>query len=290
MKWERADLRVGLIVFGAVGIAAAAIIWLRGGKVGPRYYTDFDRIGGLAVQTPVQIQGFSVGRVSDITPIVAQDGAMRFRVGLRIETTLEDGSQFPIETGTHARIQQPSIIGNPVIILEPPPTRGVPLSPGMIPSISSADMIDQVQKLVNEAGGQVSAALVRTLALVDSLQATLAVVRRAADRSAMVAESTQAAVPRLVGSVDRAISHTDSMVQEFRRIAPESRALMDSIGAVVPDLRVAVRTAANVATEADPSMRRIIANLDSTSAMLKLFSRELSKHPFKTFFGGVKQP
>ena len=158
MKWERADLRVGLIVFGAVGIAAAAIIWLRGGKVGPRYYTDFDRIGGLAVQTPVQIQGFSVGRVSDITPIVAQDGAMRFRVGLRIETTLEDGSRFPIETGTHARIQQPSIIGNPVIVLEPPPTRGVPLPPGMIPSIASADMIDQVQKLVNEAGGQVSAA------------------------------------------------------------------------------------------------------------------------------------
>ena len=290
MKWERADLRVGLIVFGAVGIAAAAIIWLRGGKVGQRYYTDFDRIGGLAVQTPVQIQGFSVGRVSDITPLVGPDGAVRFRVGLRIETTLEDGRQFPIETGTHARIQLPSIIGNPVIILEPPLTRGVPLPPGMIPSIASADMIDQVQKLVNEAGGQVSAALVRTLALVDSLQATLAVVRRAADRSAIVAESTQAAVPRLVGSVDRAISHTDSMVQEFRRIAPESRALMDSIGAVVPDLRVAVRTAATVVTEADPSMRRIIANLDSTSGTLKLLSRELSKHPFKTFFGGVKQP
>jgi len=290
MKWERADFRVGLIVLGAVGIAAGAIVWLRGGKEGPRYFSEFDRIGGLAVQTPVQIQGFSVGRVTDITPIIAADGAVLFRVGLRIEATLADGSAFPIESGTHARIQQPSIIGSPVIVLEPPATRGPPMKPGMSPSAASPNMIDQVQQLVTDAGNQVTAALLRTVGLVDSLQTTLAVVRRAADRSALVAESTQAAVPRLVASVDKAISHTDSMVQEFRRIAPESHALLDSIGAVVPDLRAAVRTAATAATDADPPVRRIIANLDSTSATLKILARELSKHPFKTFFNGVKPP
>ena len=290
MKWERADLRAGLVVLGAVGIAAGAIFWLRGGKVGAHYFTDFDRIGGLAVQTPVQIQGFSVGRVTDITPIVAPGGAVLFRVGMRIEARLQDGTPFPIESGTRAKIQQPSIIAAPVIVLEPPAARGTPLPPGMIPAEASADMIDQVQKLVNDAGGQVTAALVRTLGLVDSLQATLSVVRLAADRSAQVAESTQAAVPRLVASVDRAITHTDSMVQEFRKIAPESRAVIDSIGAAVPDLRAAVRTAANAAKDADPEVRRIVANLDSTTLTLKILARELSLHPIKTAFGGVKPP
>jgi ABC-type transporter Mla subunit MlaD len=290
MKWEHADFRAGLVVVGALAIAGAAIVWLKGGREGPHYFSDFDRIGGLAVQTPVQIQGFSVGRVTDITPVVGPGGTVEFRVGMRIEATLQDGKPFPIESGTHAKIQQPSIIGAPVIVLEPPATRGAPLPPGMIPAEATADMIDQVQKLVNDAGGQVTAALVRTLGLVDSLQATLSVVRLAADRSAQVAESTQAAVPRLVASVDRAITHTDSMVQEFRKIAPASRAVLDSIGAAVPDLRAAVRTAAGAANDADPQVRRIVANLDSTSLTLKILARELSLHPMKTFFGGVKPP
>ncbi len=290
MKWEPADLRAGLIVVAAVGIAAWSTMWLRRSQVvkGDEYFAEFDRIEGIGLQAPVQLQGYTVGRVVGITPRATPDGHILFRLRFLVDEVA--GARLPVLSGTKARVQPPAVmIGTPVIVLEPPAGGGVPLAVGStLPSLPTNAMMDQVQKLVTDAGGDVRKALARTVVLLDSLQGTLAVVKRAAEHGAVAAESAQVSLPRVARSAESAIGHADSLLREFRAITPQTKKMLDSLQGVVQTAGVATRTAAGTLKDTDPQIRRIIANLDSVSVTMKVLTRELSRKPVK-FFSGVPE-
>lgn len=290
MKWEAADLRAGIIVVAAVGIAAWSTIWLRRSEVvtGDEYFAEFDRIEGIGLQAPVQLQGYTVGRVAEITPRVTQDGRITFRLRFMVDEV--EGVRLPVLAGTKARVQPPAVmIGTPVIVLEPPARGGAALPVGStLPSLPTNAMMDQIQKLVNDAGGDVKKALSRTVLLLDSLTSTLTVVKRAAANGSSVAESLQVTLPRVAHSAESAIGHADSLLREFRTITPQTKRMLDSLQAVVASAGAATRSAAGTLKDSDPQIRRIIANLDSVSVTMKVLTRELSRKPVK-FFSGVPE-
>ena len=155
-------------------------------------------------------------------------------------------------------------------------------------------MLDLVQRLISETSGDVKKALARTVVLLDSLQSTLAVVRKVAEHSVSVADSAGVALPRIARSAEvamananHAIVRADSMLAEFRLLAPGAKQLLDSLQGVVAEAKKASQLAVGTMKDADPQVKKILANLDSVSVTVKVLSRELSRKPLK-FFTGVK--
>ena len=100
MKWEAADLRAGVLVVAAVGVAAWSTMWLRRSQVvkGDEYFAEFDRIEGIGLQAPVQLQGYTVGRVASITPRATPDGHILFRLRFLVDEVA--GERLPVLAGT----------------------------------------------------------------------------------------------------------------------------------------------------------------------------------------------
>ena len=68
MKWDNTDLKVGLLVFGALLVGVASFVWV--GRLGRQnmgpLYTDVTDVQGISAESPVFLNGFNVGRVSEV--------------------------------------------------------------------------------------------------------------------------------------------------------------------------------------------------------------------------------
>ena len=75
---------VGAFVLALLAGLIVAIIALtgRGGPV-DRYHTVYDNVGGIDVGTQVLYEGFQIGQVERITPLLTE-GPVRFRVDLSV--------------------------------------------------------------------------------------------------------------------------------------------------------------------------------------------------------------
>src|SRR4051812_37693125 len=121
MKWDNTDLRVGLMVFGALVLAVVSTVWI--GKhwrrnVAP-LYTDVADVQGIGAESNVFLNGFNVGRVSEVTPHVGAAGQLLFRVRMDIIWRLDNAAAMPLFEGVRARVVPPALdIGRGTIVLE----------------------------------------------------------------------------------------------------------------------------------------------------------------------------
>jgi len=70
MKWDNTDLKVGLLVVGAILVAVVTFVWVGQSwrrNIAP-LYTDVADVQGIGEESPVFLNGFNVGRVTDVTP------------------------------------------------------------------------------------------------------------------------------------------------------------------------------------------------------------------------------
>src|SRR4051794_38535399 len=120
MKWDNTDLRVGLMVVGAVLLGFLSFVWV--GRQWRRnvapLYTDVTDVQGIGAESPVFLNGFNIGRVSTVRPHV-KDGELLFRVRMDIVWRLDDNVPIPLKNGLRARIVPPALdIGRGSIVLE----------------------------------------------------------------------------------------------------------------------------------------------------------------------------
>ena len=83
MKWESADLRVGLLLVSAGVVGIGSFVWLTPAVSDDSvpYFADFKSVEGINEQSTVELSGFQVGRVSEIIPSAdSATGHVTFRV------------------------------------------------------------------------------------------------------------------------------------------------------------------------------------------------------------------
>src|SRR5687767_5571639 len=121
MKWDNTDLRVGMLVFGALILGVVSFMWVGqvwGRNVAP-LYTDVKDVAGIGPESPVFLNGFNVGRVVDVEPRVDSTGKLVFRVRMNIVWKLDNESEMPLKEGMRARVVPPALdIGRGSIVLE----------------------------------------------------------------------------------------------------------------------------------------------------------------------------
>src|ERR1043165_5283345 len=105
MKWDNTDLKVGLLVVGAVLVALVSFLWV--GQLWRRnvapLYTDVADVQGIGKESPVFLNGFNIGRVTDVSPHVTADGQLLFRLRMDIAWRLDNNSPLPLHAGLRAR-------------------------------------------------------------------------------------------------------------------------------------------------------------------------------------------
>ncbi|HUF12019.1 MAG TPA: MlaD family protein [Longimicrobiales bacterium] len=287
MKWERADLGVGLAVVGAVVVLMATLLWLSPAVSRDTYVleTEFTQIGGIAEQAPVYLRGYAVGRVADIEPHMGGDGNLAFRVLLNIQARVGSGDSLLLPVGTVARLVPPPVIGAGFITLELPRDggSGVFLQPGSrIPGIRDTPMLDQVQTISDSMTAELAVTLETARRLMGTLEQT------AGAAGGMIA-STATDVPLLLRELREQLRLAQELTSDMRThmatLVPTTVATIDSTQALLSDSRALLRRLDATIADHTPTIASILANLDTTTLLLEHVSRQVAERPLSVLRG-----
>jgi ABC-type transporter Mla subunit MlaD len=287
-RLDKGDIAVGLAVLVAFGLAAGAMIWLsaplRRDTGAGALYTEFPELAGLAVSDEVTLKGFKLGTVDEITPRISSDGNLVFRVRMSVQWRLADSTRLPLTKGTLARLEPPTVVGQPSIVLYLPPSGRERLGPGAtIDGSVGTSPITEVVQLADSLEYQLKLTLGKTRGVLDSLSV-------AAGLAARGVRSTNTAIPNLAAGVARDIASLDSAITSVRGMLGPTTATADSARALLGSTRRAIDDLSHSVQGHDANIARIIANLDTTSALLQDFVRQIEAKPARLLTGVKPSP
>lgn len=289
MKWERGDLAVGTFVVLAVAALAGGYLWLSPvlGEDEFAVHAEFARVDGVADQAPVQIAGYPVGRVEAIEPHVGADGAVRFRVRLALAARLPSGEPLRLPSGTVAHLAPPTLsFGQGLISLEPRPGSGFLADGATIPGVVADDALARVQSAADTLTREVHRTLVSARALMDSLSATTATARQAA-------QITATSLPRLIATLERDLAAAGALTETARTqlatLGPAATASLDTAALLLADSRRLVASLDRMSVDRGREIEGLVANLDTTTMILNHFVRAGARRPWR-FVTGVRPP
>ncbi|HJQ21885.1 MAG TPA: hypothetical protein VJ867_16190 [Gemmatimonadaceae bacterium] len=297
MKWDNTDLRVGLMVIGAFLLGILTFVW-----VGQHFrrnvaplYTDLADVQGIGIESPIFLNGFNVGRVSEVRPHVGANGELLFRVRMDVLWRLDDGSAMPLREGLRARVVPPALdIGRGQLVLEPPHPDAIAqarvLKPGdVIPSVLVGGTTNRMQLVVDSVGRDLRVAIASIERLVKSLDVTVASATETMRSANTMLASVSHEVPGIMSSVRTNLASADTLIKSLHTVTPATLATLDSVRLLLGDSRVAVARATQFFDVNEPQLTSTLANLDQASAVLNNLLREVSRRPIKAITG-VKPP
>lgn len=295
MKWDNTDLRVGLMVFGALLLSIVSFVWIGRAwrqNVAP-LYTDVADVQGIGAESPVFLNGFNIGRVSQVRPLVGKEGQLLFRVRMDIVWRLDDGSAMPLHEGLRAKMVPPALdIGRGSIILETNGTgnAGTPLKPGnVIASVQQGGTTNRMQLVVDSVGRDLRLVIASVEKLVKSLDVTVASATSTMRSANSMLATVQQEIPGIMGSVRSNLASADTLIKSMKSVTPATVATLDSVRALLGDSRIAIARATQFLDTQEPQIASTLANLDQASAVLNNMLKEISRRPLKALTG-VKPP
>ena len=294
MKWDNTDLRVGLMVIGALLLGLVSFVW-----VGQQFrrnvaplYTDVVDVQGLGAESPVFFNGFNVGRVTEVRPHVAAGGELLFRVRMDVMWRLDDGSAMPLRAGIRARVVPPALdIGRGSIVLEPSHSAtATPLKPGdLVPSMQVGGTTNRMQLVVDSVGRDLRLVIASVERLVKSLDGTVASATQTMRTANTMLATVNSEVPGIMASVKTNLAAADTLIKNLQTVTPATVATLDSVRALLGDSRIAITRATQFLDANEPQLSSTLANLDQASAVLNNLLREVSRRPIKAITG-VRPP
>jgi ABC-type transporter Mla subunit MlaD len=294
MKWDNTDLRVGLLVIGALVVGVASFLW-----VGQQWrrgmaplYTDVSDVQGIGAESPVFLNGFNVGRVTEVHPLVGPSGQLLFRLRMDIQWRLEGNAQMPLHVGLRARVVPPALdIGRGSIVLEMPASQSkVALKPGdVVPSVQVGGTTNRMQLVVDSVGRDLRLAIASVEQLVKSLEVTVVSATTTMRSANGMIASVNKEVPGIINGVKTSLASADSLMKSLHNVTPATVATLDSVRALLGDSRSAIARATEFLDANEPQLTSTIANLDQASAVLSNLLEEVSRRPIKALTG-VRPP
>ena len=115
------SFKVGLLTLISLLILIFGILWIKGRALsaGERLSVDFKDVNGMRPGSGVQLMGFRVGQVEEITPVINADNSY---VKVKFVITEPDVTIPPAST---ISIQQSGIIGEQFLEITPPKVRTI---------------------------------------------------------------------------------------------------------------------------------------------------------------------
>ncbi len=142
MKFSSA-FKVGLLTIISIIILVFAVMWIKGRALssGERITVNFKDVNGLRAGSGVQMMGYRIGQVEEITPVVQGDNSY-VKVKFVI---IEPNIQIP--TASEISIQQSGLIGEQFLEVMPPRIRTIYLP--VLKNTNALKINDKVEMILN---------------------------------------------------------------------------------------------------------------------------------------------
>lgn len=306
--------RSNYVIVGSVGLAMIVgifvmVLWLARVQGGDAQRFDIlfkQSISGLAVGSPVQFNGVTVGKISDIQLLPARPEFVRVRISIKEDVPVLKGTTAGVEgvgfTGVSQIQLEGAIQGAPPI--DAPGPYGVPLIPprtgGLNDLLATApQVLSNVSRLTERLNDVLKdenrAALSGILKNADVATATLAksgpdlAAALAEARTAMTAATaTLQRIEALAASGQTLVdSDLKPMAADLRRTAASAESTLARVDAMVGSAQPGVEVLAN---QTLPETTQLIRELRETTARLGAIAAKLDEDPAGALVGGRQLP
>ena len=116
------SFKVGILTLTALIILIFSILWIKGRALsaGERLYVDFKDVNGIRAGSAVQLMGFRIGQIEEITPQLSNPDDPYVRIKFVITEP-----DITIPNAATISIQQTGIIGEQFLEITPPKLRTI---------------------------------------------------------------------------------------------------------------------------------------------------------------------
>lgn len=219
MAKSRSELKVGIVVFLAIAVFIAGIVWLKGYRFRQQFEPiklTFKDIGALSEGDPVAVSGVRAGKVDKI----------RLEGGRVVVTTLVDESVFLAKDATFT-VKNIGLMGERFVAVDPG-TLSVPLDTDKIhegrfdtgiPEVMGmmGEMISEVRRLVNVIGETIASP-----GTLNDFQETIKQLKSVATELNTLVAQSKDDYRKSLQAIERASASFDDFVESNRPKAEES--------------------------------------------------------------------
>lgn len=298
MKNDRINyLAVGLFVLVAFGLLLAVLFRLTGTRGDTDiYYAYFDNISGLSRSAPVSFEGYPMGHILAIEPVLNHG-----KTGYRLTLSVREAWKIPRDSV--ARITAFSLLSEFVIDIRQGKSKDY-LRPGdNLQGLQGGDfysalngmasdasdltrngampLLDKMNHLVDSLGGTLET---RVPALLKDLKTLLAKLDNNADAlKALLNTDNQQHVSRLLKNADAASVNLLQLSKDVNKTRAQLDQLLTDSGALLkdstPQLRDSVTQLRNALDLVADNIDAIMHNTEGTSRNMYELSRQLRQNP-----------
>ncbi len=262
---------VGLFVLLAAAGFVVAIALLTG-RTGAtdEYFTRYDNVAGVRSGTPVRFEGYRVGQVYEVSPVVDED-----RVAFRVDFFVERG--FPIPEDSRAVIASAGLLAGSSLEIERGRARET-LEPGtMIEAGPTADPMATIARLarqVDELNVDAVQPLLETFTLyIDSVgQTLLESTPRLLGDLELVTETMRENAPQMSRNLDEFLANLNQELlgpDNIERLDRTLRNLEDSTQSLNEDV---------LGVENRDQMRAVLSNFEASSRDFATLAEDLNRN------------
>jgi ABC-type transporter Mla subunit MlaD len=298
LRTRTADALVGLLVVGAVVLTLAALAVTRGWtEHRVTMYVLSPSVQDIKADTPVLLQGLSVGEVAAVSPVVDSGtmGPPEFLVELRLRERYANGELLQLPIGTTAEIGSGGLLGSASIGLLVPSGRFVgSLVPGdTIRATIQQSATDALKEVADSLKTQVSDVLRDTRKLLATLERTSTTAEQELRQTGPEVRLAIRDVRAATAALEPLLRDADSLVLAF---GPRVGLLQDSLLATLSEARSLLKhsdsltqSLAGLAEDIRPDIKATAENITVVTAKLEYFVDQVSRRPYR-MFSGVRQP
>ncbi len=293
VEQRRTDFLVGLLLVLAFAVLVVGLIFTKGWNRG-RFdvYATTTSAEDLNVDTRVFLQGFEVGRVAAVAPVVERDSvSLRFVARLRLLTEYPGGGPVKLPRGTVAEIRPSgALVGGVVIALVLPGRWAGVVEPGdTLPSIRRLTQLEAIAQAADSLRDEITLLLTDTRDLVGRVGRTVDLAHEQVALTGPGLRGTLDEVRATLAQLRPALARADSVLATTHgRLGP----LQDSILVTLGDARRLVlgldsltRTARGMADENREEIRHTIRTMLTVGLRLDHFLEQVSRRPLRMITG-----
>ena len=268
-------LLVGSFVLLMAGVLLYALYRITGHSAkGDLYFTHFPNVAGIKNGAVVTYEGFEVGNVEQIEPVVREN-----RTWYRITLNLRKPVKIPVDS--RAVIATPGLLTAPLVEIKEGTARDILLAGADIPGGSSVSLMETVAALATDLGKMTESSIKPMVALINqNITPAMADMRSTIER-----------INRTAGRVDslfsdenvkhwgRLLQNADGASANALKLSTDLSSVRNEVEGLVKDSRTIV---SGTGKDLKESLRRVDATLyqlESAGRNLNEFSRTIRENP-----------
>ncbi len=299
LRARTADALVGLLVVGAIAVMVIGLAVTRGWtERRVTMYMLSPSVQDLKEDTPVYLQGLSVGEVAGISPKV-DSGAMgppQFLVALRLRERYANGLPIQLPLGTKAEISSSGLIGAAAIALLVPLNHiDAALQPGdTIRATIRQSATDALKEVADSLKTQVSEVLRDTRTLLQTLERTASTAQSELASTGPELRSTLAetrsVMQRIEPMIEQARTTLATADGQVGQLGDSLTLFLGDTRRLINDADSLTRAATTLTGDLAPDIRRTLANFQVVSAKLDWFIDQVTRRPHRLVTGVRPMP